>query len=527
MCKRCIALFFGALAMMSGCDSHQESAGESPDAQLTKLSLQPTELSFRTVVLTGQPAPGTDEGFTFRNFIHPPVINEKGQVAFTANIEESSNSGEGVVRAFFSEGSGKLEFVARKIPGLSSNLPPDEVGLRDTFSTENPMALSDTGQVDFVGVKASKPGVYLATSTGVQPVAVAGEPAPGTKVVFGYKFDGLVMNQSGHVAFEGDLSGAGVESANHIGIFSTRSGKLELVARVGDPISTQGDGTVLKRSIREPLMLSAGGQVTFLAELGGTNASTIDHKQGIFLDRSGELMLVASTGTKLPDNDGNEVFKHLFRPIGNRAGQIVFRANVGTPGRKDGRRGIFTNGSGPLKSIALVGDPVPGVGQGVKFKSLDGLMLNDKGHTIFTAVLEGEAVDATNNVGVFSNRMGRLEAIVRTGIAIDGESQPMIFHEIGEKYAVNANGDLLFYGSFTAGSRRGYGLFLLTEKRQLIPITHKGDIFELSQGDSRKIKSILIIGIPWQQGCLNSEGQLALQLNFTDGSEGIFVATYK
>jgi len=82
-------------------------------------SVEGGTLTYRTVALTGEPAPGTEDGVVFssfttglnHSFMHP-VIDDQGRVAFIAllagdGVNESNQSG------IWSEGSGDLVLVVR------------------------------------------------------------------------------------------------------------------------------------------------------------------------------------------------------------------------------------------------------------------------------------------------------------------------------------------------------------------------------------------------------------------------------
>ncbi len=177
-------------------------------------------LSFRTVALTGDPAPGTAESFANLSFV---VINAHGQVVLRAGLTGNSDGPcdefgdpppeEGI----WSESTGVLELVARRgdhAPGTDPMV---------TFNGFDAPLLNDDGQTAFLGfltgVEADgdcangddNVGVWSEGSGALGLVAVAGSPAPGTPA--GVTFNNFVnvrLNGAGQTAFSGFLDGAGV-----------------------------------------------------------------------------------------------------------------------------------------------------------------------------------------------------------------------------------------------------------------------------------------------------------------------------
>ena len=110
-------------------------------------SVEGGTLTHRTVALTGEPAPGTEDGVVFSSFttglnhwIMRPVIDDQGRVAFIAlltgdGVNESNQSG------IWSEGSGDLSLVVRtgmQAPGtpagvVFTGVPSDYLPVRSTW----------------------------------------------------------------------------------------------------------------------------------------------------------------------------------------------------------------------------------------------------------------------------------------------------------------------------------------------------------------------------------------------------------
>lgn len=128
-------------------------------------------VTYRTVVLSGDTAPGTNAQFSF---IFQPVFNGLGQTAFFSAI-----TGPGVTiannRGIWSGAGGSLGLVAR-----------------------------------------------------------LGDTAPGTTAQYSDLSINPVLNGQGQIALSALLTGTGATSANNSGIWSDAGGSLELVARRGN-----------------------------------------------------------------------------------------------------------------------------------------------------------------------------------------------------------------------------------------------------------------------------------------------------
>jgi uncharacterized protein YjbI with pentapeptide repeats len=192
------------------------------------------------VARSGMPAPGTPSGVNFRDFIFATVaFNSMGRTTFKGfltgeGVDDSNDEG------IWSESSGTLALVARRgspAPGTPSGVNFDEFAVRP--------ALCDAGQSAFsatltgTGVtSANSQGIWLGDDEELTLVARTGNQAPGTPA--GVKFSNLgrqTVNSAGQIAFRAGLTGAGVGTANNLGIWATdQDGALQLIARTGSQV---------------------------------------------------------------------------------------------------------------------------------------------------------------------------------------------------------------------------------------------------------------------------------------------------
>src|SRR5690606_15027296 len=101
-------------------------------------------------------------------------------------------------------------------------------------------------------------------------VALLGNEAPDTPsgVVYSGYFSPPALNTAGHIAFGAGLHGSSVNSSNNSGIWSDRSGSLDLVLRTGSQAPGALEGVVFASHF-EPLVLNSAGQIAFKGFLSG------------------------------------------------------------------------------------------------------------------------------------------------------------------------------------------------------------------------------------------------------------------
>jgi hypothetical protein len=290
-------------------------------------------------------------------------------------------------------------------------------------------------------------------------------------------FDNPVINSAGHTAFVGELTGPGVSNSNAVGIWS---------------------------------------------EGGGSG-----------------LALVARTGNQAPGTDPGVNFSFFsFSPVLNGAGQTAFSGFLTGPGVDDiNNRGIWSEGGGAgLALVARSGSQAPGTGPGVNFSFLNEPVLNGAGQTAFRGSLTGAGVDGSNDSGIWSEGGGAgLALVARNGSQAPGTGPGVNFSFLNEP-VLNGAGQTAFRGELTgAGVTLAIdrGIWATDPTGHLHLIAREGDLFDVSNDplnpDLRTISFLsLLIGSGGEDGKATSfsdAGQLAFSARFTDGSEGIFVAT--
>lgn len=189
------------------------------------------------VFSAGQIAPGSA---TFTDFGNP-LINRHGLIATFASLANSA-SREGL---FISDSTDAAAVALDGEPAPKGGSYGRRPGFPGAFLS--PIRLNDRGELAFPasltgGTSAS--GIFRGNGERTTTIALAGTPAPGTTGTF-EAFGDIKLGNDDRVAFIATLAiGGDVNASNNVGIWiGTSDEDLQLVARTGDVIN----GKVLTR----------------------------------------------------------------------------------------------------------------------------------------------------------------------------------------------------------------------------------------------------------------------------------------
>ncbi|NOX57794.1 MAG: hypothetical protein GXP29_02920 [Planctomycetes bacterium] len=527
------------------------SAVVLPFAQQSTLAGAPI---FRTVVLTGDPAPGTGDSFTFNSVY--PVINAAGQTAFQAILTGPGVNGTND-RGIWSEGTGTLTLVARE----GSSAPGTAAGVAFKGFWDPPF-LSDDGAVGFSG-SLSGPGVVIGVNDAgvwseapgpLSLIARRSSPAPG--IGGGVDFSILSspnFGPTGDAVFFSLLAGAG--AGEYRSIWSEAPGVLSLIAQMGSAAPGTEVGVVFDH-FSFPL-ISGAGHTAFRATLSGPGIDPTNDLS-IWIDDSGTLDLVTRHGSMAPGAGAGVVFSDFndVMPSVNDLGQTAFAAGISGPGVTSANdRGMWSGEAGSLNLIAREGSQAPGTDPGVVFSEVlineipgvpgdpfalpafTGYVVGGGGHAAFVGSLTGPGVDDTNNVGIWSEASGgALELIARTGSNAPGTAPGVNFAFFGfvpsDALALNASGHAAFRGTLVGSgvdSSNNSGIWAQDSSGVLSLVVRAGDVPEVAPGDFRTVLYMDFVGASGGQDgrarTFNDAEQVVFGAHFTNGSTGIFVAT--
>jgi len=282
---------------------------------------------------------------------------------------------------------------------------------------------------------------------GITTIALSGDPAPGTAsgVTFS-EINSAKLNNAGRVVLSADLIGPGIDSTNDKGIWSDRSGSLELVVSKG----TAAPGTSVDFSLFSVPYLSDTGKMTFSAQVSGPGVD-FSNDDGIWTDAFGSLQLVARDRDPAPGTESGVLFEDSSGGLQTTGEKTVFGAPLTDPlGNPSLDTGIWSNRSGSVELIALNGDPAPDTAAGIVFAVISQrTFINTTDQIAFIGRLAGPGVDDTNDHGIWSDRSGSMELIVRSGEPAPGTSVGVNFTQSFSPSSIsgfNSLGQLAFGG---------------------------------------------------------------------------------
>ena len=103
-----------------------------------------------------------------------------------------------------------------------------------------------------------------------------------------------------------------------------------------------------------------------------------------------------------------------------------------------------------LRTVALSGQPAPGIPVDTNFAFLSTPVLNDIGQTAFLAFLQGDDITIDNDHGIWLDASGRLELVARAGNQASGMPEGVNFGSfVGYPYVLNDRGDISFSASLS------------------------------------------------------------------------------
>jgi hypothetical protein len=516
-------------------------------------------ITYRTVALSGNRAPGTDQAvFGPSAGSEPtfgiPALNNHGQVAFWATLTRSQISYD---YGIFAENGDDLQL--RLVARAESTAPGTDVG--PMFSSLSDPLFNDAGHTLIRGTYdgQSRSGLWSEQNGTLNVKARLGLAAPGTEsgVIFGNVFGfNPVFNDAGASAFRAFLAGPGVTSQNYGSIWSEAGGSLHMVARTGSAAPGTSIGVTFRSTsflpgFNEPALNNAG-QTAFSALLSGPSVNSTNDF-GIWSEGANGLGLVARTGSNAPGTATGVNFRSFFGPTLNNSGDVAFQAELTGPGVDNtNNSGIWTGSGGNLQLVARTGVQAPGTeadlrfgGFGYQAPGSSDPVFNNQGNVAFAASLSGPGVNSTNDIGIWSNAGGSLHLVMRIGLPAPGTGSGVNFAALnsfnssaGLGHALNELGQTAF-SAFLAGvgvdESNDFGIWVETPNG-IVLIAREGQMLEVAPGDWRTIADggpgyppLLAFAdssgnADGRRSGFNDRGQLAFRTYFTDGSSGIFVA---
>lgn len=474
-------------------------------------ALSAGQVQFQTIALSGDAVHGMAPDVYLSQF-REPTLNALGQTSFLATLAGNGAHEDNDLAALVNF-NGQPTLVARQgepFPGGSTGVifddlaPPvlnahgrfamygkssaDErvvfVGDETSFdaavsSTQlaadlgvdhvylNSVRFNDRGEVALWASHNDTSAVYLGLPGQVESLLATSAQVPGTGLTVDWNFKPW-LNSDGQFLVTAYLNGPGFGGFDRFdnGLLAGTPDAWSAIVKKRDPVPGAQSGETLSEIFG--YALSSNNQIAFTAD------------EGVFSNSTGTLAPIVRVGDLAPV-DGAVTFQYLgdFVAI-NSQGQTIFDGRMDSPGGQYDT-GLFFADDREVRLLARIGDPAPGTDPSASYAPTGFAFaaLNAQGQVAFMAQLEGPGINGSNDKGVWAtDERGLITLVAREGQQIDVDNDPLVedVRTISKIFTPN------FLGGYR-GDDGGAGSYF------------------------------------------NQLGQLALHLGFTDGSEGIIVAT--
>lgn len=357
---------------------------------------------------------------------------------------------------------------------------------------------------------------------------IVSETLPGVESFLRSEVSGPLVAAEGVLAFGGLSIGQGSALDIRSSVWRRSAGGISLLAQEGSPAAGMAEG-VYYSSIGLAGLNGAGDALLRGWAWRGVRGEITD---GIWLvPASGEAKLVASEGQQAPGAAaGVEFAFNMFPAIGGAT--VAFSATtVDSNGGYGG--GIWIDRGHGLEKVAASGDRVP-IDESERVFTIFGggyePAVNSRGDVAFEAWSHDSGVGIVGSTpGLWIDYAGTgFTSIVQQGDQAPGLEAGTEFDRTSEP-ALLSNGDTLFTASLRGASitdENQFSLWRFEEEGVLTLILRTGDVLDLALGDQRQVASFALAGLgsgtdDGLPRSFNDAGQIALSIDFMDGTSGV------
>ncbi|QDU32676.1 PEP-CTERM motif protein [Poriferisphaera corsica] len=483
----------------------------------------------RTVALTRHQAAGTRD--VWDDFYHF-TINDWGQTAFGGKLTGNAVT-EITDNGIWLEDYGNQLLIARG--GQSAWGADDDAVFRTLTSPQ----INSLGTVVF---KSSLEGENISSFLNGSAVFRYGEDY-GPQMLFRTgqawgdgtldinNFSSLRTNESGEYALKMELNKLGQPLDGFV-VVKGDGQTVKTIAEKGSFAGGVGNGVVYEDSFFAP-KLNDNGDVSFMAHIEGDGVIQWNDI-GVWMSQNDIHVLQMRERMSAPGT--GQVLESISIPSINDAREIVFKGDLvpllGHDYDPLTDAGLWGGHKDDLQLIARRGDAAVGL-EGWNFGRFLNTSINHDGTIMFTAQLANDVESLEETKGVWQHKDGVTSLIAGTGSVIEGLDDGEFVRYVFED-SINGLGQIVFSASIAGAGvteEDNVGLWITGLDGALDLIIREGDLFDVDDDpiaeDLRVISDIAMDG--WSGGeeghakSLNDWGELAVRLNFTDGSEGLFV----
>lgn len=490
----------------------------------------------RTIAVTGQAAPGDPFGATFDSF-GEVLLNPEGRVAFSAilagtNVTTSNEEG------IWSEDNQGLNLAVRS---------GDANGVKGGFRELRLQGFNSSGDIVYDDRSSSNfqdYTVWLRRNGLFTEIASNGTQAAGAEAGQNYLLFSAepALSSSGIVAFTSQMTVTDPNAFSANGLWRVENGVVQPIALTGDPIPNDPNSAEFAFIGRDigttAAVVNTAGDTVFRTLRSNLNdPSGFAAISDLWASRSGVLEPVVLSGQPAPglgpdivvDGIAANVFDGPDALI-NDAGDISFMATIAGEGiSRNNNLTLWRQSNGNLQLLARTGQTVGTDGNEAPIGFMFPHVMNANGTTAFYSILSAPGSD----IALFTANEDSLELILRNGDTLPELSQDVTI-QLDEliPLSINGAGQIALIAQLQ-GEVTGFDdIALIATDRMGTPkiIARVGDIFEVSPGDLRTIRTISFFSFgsgneDGRPSALNDRGEIAFKVQFSDRSEAIVISS--
>lgn len=489
-------------------------------------------VSYRTVAVAGEPAPDFP-GQVYRTIGgSKPAINNAGTVLFYGSVAPALGEDATGAALWANTAGSTVELVRLGEQAVGFPLGAEHASFVSWHAGSDDV-YGFSGAV-YTGGKF-KLGIWGSDGGARTLVAGRDEVAPGTG---GSTFATVyqpVVNASGHMAFSANLDTT-TYSFQTNSVWTWDGGSTPtMLARAGDaaPGLTGAGFDHFEGSIQ--IAFNDAGHIAFRGQASTTDpVPTVS--RGVWAGTAGDLRLVAASGESAAGIGGDAVFDGFGWATLSDSGRVgMLGVITGTGIDEINHVGLWRETAGGLEVVARLGDAAPEAGAGVVFSEIVTYGYYAGEQMVLTAGVSGPDVDDTNALGIWRERNGSMDLLVRTGDQAAGTAEGTVFVDVAFpeaafNWATNRLGQVAFEGHDSGGES---GIWVIDENGDMHLVIRTGTLFDVN--DDPLVDDLRLIsdfgfqvatgvghGMPRS---FNDAGELVFGLTFADGTSGVFTAT--
>ncbi|MBL9001097.1 MAG: hypothetical protein JNK25_08170 [Phycisphaerae bacterium] len=468
------------------------------------------QVRWTAVALSGQRAPGTPEGVVFSAGFQQAQLHEAGDIAFLAQI-----TGPGVDAAtdvaLWRGHPLQLVRIAREGDAIEDSTL---VG----FST---FILDSSEHITFAGYTAGQTaGLFTRTSARYDTLSLYGGTIPGP--LPGWSWRGPSAYAASERITAGVYRSFGPRSwpADCV-IGYGNGGEMRAVAYGGDPAAGFPVGTTY--SSFALCDISPSGDFLFTGQALSANGVS---RSAIWAARESDIRLHAAVHERAPTGVPGALFTDIGPPWMTTGGRIYFMAfttsNLG-PCLFEGQAGSPRLAlRGPIRVTGLESGWTANLGRNIA--------VSPGGNSILIEISPRNADGQSFLNGLASGGIDSLSLVARLGEQSPGYPSGTTFSSFNTaQFHCSDTGFAVFTASVRLPENEARsGAWAASPSGDVELLAGAGVSFTVAPGDVRTVQRLQLMARgssgPMNARALDVHGRVALILNFTDGSSGVFLA---